>query len=78
MIAAGQEPFPVIKARFDLLAPGEELRLITPFLPSPLIELAREAGFEVRPMRGSAGSWETVFYRTPAKKFRRVDEHQGM
>lgn len=63
MLTKGVEPFPVIRARLDALAPGKTLLLIAPFFPAPLIELMREEGLEVKPMRGREGSWETTFRR---------------
>ncbi len=63
MLADGVEPFPFIRAELDALAPGKTLLLLAPFLPSPLIELMREEGFEVKSMRGREGGWETTFRR---------------
>ena len=45
------------------LADGETLMLITPFLPSPLIERLQSEGFEARPERRGDGSWQTHFSR---------------
>jgi hypothetical protein len=42
---------------------GETLLLVTPFLPSPLIEKLQSEGFSARPERCSDGSWQTSFRR---------------
>lgn len=63
LFARGAEPFPPIMAAVAELKPGEGLALITPFLPSPLIERLQSAGFQVRPERQSDGGWQTFFWR---------------
>ena len=45
------------------LGPADELVLLTPFLPSPLIEKLGSEGFHARPERRSDGAWETHFAR---------------
>jgi uncharacterized protein (DUF2249 family) len=62
-IQDGEQPFPRIVAATQALAAGEVLHLITPFLPSPLIEKLQSEGFEARPERRGDGSWETQFWR---------------
>ena len=47
----------------DSLAEGEALLLLTPFLPSPLIERLQGLGFDARPERRPDGSWQTRFER---------------
>lgn len=63
LIARGEEPFQQIMAAVATLKPNEGLLLIAPFLPSPLIERMRSAGYEVRPERGADGAWKTFFWR---------------
>jgi uncharacterized protein (DUF2249 family) len=63
LIARGEEPRAKILAVIAGLAPGESLALITPFLPSPLIEKLQADGFTARPERRSDGSWQTYFWR---------------
>lgn len=63
MLAAGEEPFGRIMKEVATVGPGETLSLITPFLPSPLIERLQSEGFLARPERRSDGSWETSFAR---------------
>lgn len=59
----GGEPFSIIMAEVAALKPQEGLILITPFLPSPLIEHLKSSGFEARPQNQSDGSWQTIFTR---------------
>lgn len=61
--ARGEEPFRKIVATVASLEPDENLIVITPFLPSPLIERLRSEGFDARPERLSDGSWRTHFVR---------------
>ena len=63
IIAAGNEPFTTIMAAVAEVAAGETLLLVTPFLPSPLIEKLQGDGFTARPERRSDGSWVTAFRR---------------
>jgi hypothetical protein len=63
MIAAGDEPFTRIMAAVAAVGPGETLLLVTPFLPSPLIERLQSEGFSARPERRDDGSWQTSFRR---------------
>jgi hypothetical protein len=46
------------------LAPEESLMLVSPFLPSPLIEKLRAEGFTAQPERSAAGVWRTHFLRS--------------
>jgi uncharacterized protein (DUF2249 family) len=64
LIRRGEEPFTKIMAAIAALAPQEDLLLVTPFLPAPLIEKLRSEGFETRPEHRSDGSWQTRFTRT--------------
>ena len=59
----GGEPFSVITKEVASLKPEEGLILITPFLPSPLIEYLKNSGFEARPQSQADGSWQTIFTR---------------
>jgi uncharacterized protein (DUF2249 family) len=63
VIARGDPPFPVIMEAVASLGAAEDLLLITPFLPSPLIEKLQSEGFQARPERRSDGGWETRFLR---------------
>lgn len=63
LLKRGGEPFSIISQEVASLKPDESLILITPFLPSPLIEHLKNAGFEARPQGQADGSWQTIFTR---------------
>lgn len=63
VLKSGGEPFSVITSEVAKLKPDEGLILITPFLPSPLIEHLKSSGFEARPQVQSDGTWQTIFTR---------------
>lgn len=63
LFAAGEEPFQRIMKAVAAVGVGETLLLVTPFLPSPLIEKLQAEGFSVRSERRSDGSWQTAFRR---------------
>jgi uncharacterized protein (DUF2249 family) len=63
LLARGEEPRETIFVAIAALGPGESLALITPFLPSPLIEKLQADGFTARPERRGDGSWLTYFWR---------------
>lgn len=61
IMARGEEPFSKIMQTVASLAAGEEFVLISPFLPSPLIEKLQSEGFQARPERRIDGAWQTHF-----------------
>ncbi len=63
MMARGEEPFVKIMATVAALGEKEEFLLVTPFVPSPLIEKLRSEGFEAQAERRSDGGWQTRFSR---------------
>lgn len=63
LLAQGVEPFPEIRKRVDALNTGEGLALISPFLPSPLIEKLRSENYHSRVEPQPDGSWITYFWR---------------
>lgn len=63
LIASGGEPREKIFAALAEVGAGESLALVTPFLPSPLIERMQSDGFSVHAERHADGSWETMFRR---------------
>lgn len=66
LLASGIEPLPAIRAEVNSLAPDEGLILLSPFLPSPLVDLLRANGFRARPERLVDGTWRTTFDRDPS------------
>ena len=63
LLANGEHPLQKIMETIATLGPADELVLLTPFLPSPLIEKLGSEGFHARPARRSDGTWETHFAR---------------
>ncbi len=63
LLRAGREPYAAIRARIDALKPGDHLTVVSPFLPSPLIELSHSLGHDVAPSHRSDGSWTTRISR---------------
>ena len=59
----GGEPFSAILKTVDALEPTQGLKLIAPFLPSPLIELLKGEGMACRFERDREGSWCVYFWR---------------
>lgn len=59
LINRGGQPLPVIVRAVGQLAAGESLLLITPFLPSPLIEKLQSEGLTARPEPIGDGAWQT-------------------
>lgn len=64
ILSRGEEPFSAIMQAVVDLGPSDTLLLVSPFLPSPLIEKLRSEGFSARPERGSDGAWRTFFVRS--------------
>lgn len=65
ILERGDEPFSAIRRTVDGLKTGEGLRLLAPFLPSPLIDLLKGEGFQTRFERGRDGAWVVYFWREP-------------
>lgn len=63
LIAEGTEPRDAILAAVAGLGPHGGLEVISPFLPSPLIERLHLEGFSAHPERRLDGSWVTRFWR---------------
>lgn len=66
LLARGGNPFTVIRASVDALRTDEGLIVVSPFLPSPLIEKLGGEGFASRVEPQSDGSWVTYFWREAA------------
>ena len=61
IVARGGEPFAPIMAVIAKLGPTDELVIVSPFLPAPLIERMQSTGYEVHPELQGDGSWSTRF-----------------
>jgi uncharacterized protein DUF1858/uncharacterized protein DUF2249 len=65
-IEAGEHPMPRVMADLAALPAGEVYLLVTPFVPAPLVDLAREKGFESFSVAETEGSVRTYFRRSAA------------
>ncbi|MDD1534812.1 MULTISPECIES: DUF2249 domain-containing protein [unclassified Bradyrhizobium] len=61
ILRAGGEPFSIIMATLERLAPGEGLRLYAPFKPVPLFDVMASRGFAHRAAELEGGEWEIRF-----------------
>lgn len=61
LLARGEEPYAAIMALVDKVGPSDEMSIVSPFLPAPLVERMQSTGYEVHPERQSDGSWITRF-----------------
>lgn len=61
MLASGLHPKELIVNEFSKLQSGQVMRLVTPFVPGPLIELGRGAGLETWTKQRESGKFETFF-----------------
>ena len=60
-IRAGREPFPRIMEAVGRLRDGEQLRIVAPFEPRPLIGVLGAQGFTARITPLDGGDFEIVF-----------------
>ncbi len=63
-IRAGIEPFTKIMTAVEALEPGQNLRLLAPFKPVPLLSLLARRGFTHSDQLLNQGEWEVIFTRT--------------
>lgn len=64
MLASGGHPVGEVMAALSALGTGEVFELVTPFVPAPLVEMARARGFEASTVR-EGDSVRTFFRGTP-------------
>jgi hypothetical protein len=62
-IEAGEHPMPRVIADLVALAEGEVYQLLTPFVPAPLVDLAKGKGFEAFSVAAEEGLVRTFFRR---------------
>ncbi len=67
LVAAGRPPLPAILDPVNRLEPGQSLRLIAPFEPTPLYAVLRQRGFTADPQPRADGSWEITFRPSSSK-----------
>lgn len=63
LLERGIEPFLQIRTEISALRPDEGLILLSPFRPSPLIQMLQAEGFASTTEWQADGSWRTVFER---------------
>ncbi len=61
LLRDGGEPFQAIMAAVQSLAPGEGLRLLSTFKPTPLLTLMSKRGFSSDAVELEGGEWEVNF-----------------
>lgn len=61
ILRQGGEPFPVIMQAVEALEPGEGLRLIATFRPTPLLTVMARRGYDAEVNELSQGDWEVLF-----------------
>lgn len=66
ILRAGGEPFEKIMQTVNALAPGQGLRLLATFKPSPLLHVLGHSGFSHEAKELDGGEWEVLF--TPSAK----------
>ena len=66
VIAAGDEPFGQIMAAVDSLAPDEELILLAPFEPVPLVGVLASRGYSCEATEIAEGDWQVTFTKATA------------
>ncbi|HET7752626.1 MAG TPA: DUF1858 domain-containing protein [Anaeromyxobacteraceae bacterium] len=64
-IEAGEHPLPQVMADLATLGEADVYELVTPFVPAPLVDLAREKGFASFSVSEGEGLVRTWFRRAP-------------
>jgi uncharacterized protein (DUF2249 family) len=64
-IQRGREPFSRIMLAVSALGPNEDLLLLAPFEPKPLVGILAQQGFRAEPRETPSGDWEILFTRRP-------------
>lgn len=65
-IEAGEHPMPRVMADLGTLAAGEVYELVTPFVPAPLVDIARDRGYSTFSAIEDDGIVRTWFRRAAA------------
>ena len=63
ILAGGSDPFAEIMAAVAALAPGQDLRIVAPFRPAPLIQVLGSKGFTHTEQALAGGDWAMTFSR---------------
>jgi uncharacterized protein DUF1858 len=67
-IDAGEHPMPAVLADLAALPPAGVYQLVTPFVPAPLVDLAREKGFEAHSVVEGDALVRTFFRRSEGSR----------
>jgi hypothetical protein len=68
LLKRGGDVFSKIVAKAEALETNEGLIVVSPFLPSPLLELLNGRGFASKLERGTDGAWIVYFWREAKRK----------
>jgi uncharacterized protein (DUF2249 family) len=63
LLARGEEPLAIIRARVAALQAGRGLTIVAPFMPAPLVELLQSEGFKTSLEHRGDGAWAVSFWR---------------
>jgi len=61
LFETGRPPLAAILSAVNQLAPGQALRLIAPFEPTPLYDLLGGRGYRATPRQREDDAWEILF-----------------
>lgn len=61
LIERGEHPMAQVLMELPSLAPGEVFELVTPFLPAPLVDMAREKGYRAWSEKAAEDHYRTLF-----------------
>ena len=64
-LAAGMHPAQRVVSELGQLQPGSLYELVTPFVPAPLVDMARAKGFEAYSIKESDNEVRTLFRQLP-------------
>ncbi|GAB4339161.1 MAG: hypothetical protein Kow0037_23860 [Calditrichia bacterium] len=63
MLEAGEHPVQQVMREIEELPEGQRYELITPFLPTPLLDMAKSKGFKTASEEPAAGEFHNYIYR---------------
>ena len=63
LLAAGNDPFVEIMTAVAELKPGQDLRIVAPFRPAPLLQVLASKGFSFKERALAGSDWEVIFSR---------------
>jgi uncharacterized protein (DUF2249 family) len=75
VIASGGDPLNLIMEKVKIIGPGQVLKIINTFEPTPLILMLEKKGFETYVEEISKDRIETYFHKTPRSKTTETETH---